>query len=42
MMGHSRPETTFDLYCGIMDAQGSIRDTISDYMDPISYKKEIE
>lgn len=41
MMGHAHENTTFNLYCGIMDANGEIQNTIGQYMDPITYIKEI-
>ena len=32
MMGHAHENTTFNLYCGIMDANGEIQNTIGQYM----------
>lgn len=34
ILGHKRVSTTFDIYCGLMDAEKQITDTISETMDP--------
>ena len=34
VLGHKNINTTFDIYCGIMDAQDQIKTTISHTMDP--------
>lgn len=34
VLGHKNINTTFDIYCGIMDAQDQIKATISHTMDP--------
>ena len=41
LMGHSSESTTFDLYCGIMDAKEELQKIVGDYFDPIYYIKEI-
>lgn len=36
LMGHKSVLTTFELYCGIMEAKNEIADTIDNVMDPVS------
>ena len=41
-LGHKNVNTTFDIYCGIMDATEQIRNTVSNTMDPaLNLKNEI-
>ena len=41
-LGHKNVNTTFDIYCGIMDATEQITNTVSNTMDPaLNLKNEI-
>lgn len=33
-LGHKNVNTTFEIYCGIMDAAEQIKNTVSNTMDP--------